>query len=144
MKPFAQARLLHDFCDFISPVSNTWQSLMKYQQRKKQNVQGKTFGFSSKFILATKKRISLQYDKFDIFYSRFLTTRHWRINFTKWSHTIHPTEGLEVWNFSYCMIFFFSKTKIYEVSRIEEKKTCSLLKMGTCELPFFCIWNNVS
>ena len=77
MKPFAQARLLRDFCDFISPVSNTWQSLMKYQQRKKnENVQGKTFGFSSKFILATKKRISLQYDKFDIFFSRFLTKRH--------------------------------------------------------------------
>ena len=43
MKPFAQARLLRDFCDFYSPVSNTWQSLMKYQQRKKQKCPGKNF-----------------------------------------------------------------------------------------------------
>ena len=41
MKPFVQARLLRDFCDFNSPVSNTWQSLMKYQQRKKQKCLGK-------------------------------------------------------------------------------------------------------
>jgi len=68
MKPFAQARLLRDFCDFNSPVSNTWQSLMNTSKEKNQNVQGKTFGFSSKFILATKKRISVQYDKFDIFF----------------------------------------------------------------------------
>ena len=43
MKPFAQARLLRDFCDCYSPVSNTWQSLMKYQQRKKQKFPGKNF-----------------------------------------------------------------------------------------------------
>ena len=43
MKLFAQTRLLRDFCDFISPVSNTWQSLMKCQQRKKQKCPGKNF-----------------------------------------------------------------------------------------------------
>ena len=136
MKPFAQARLLRDFCDFYSPVSNTWQSLMKYQQRKKQKFPGKNFRvFFQIHFGDQKKRVNVQYDKFDIFFSRFITTRHWRIDLTKWSHTIYPTEGVEVWNFSFCIRC--SKTKIYKFSRIEEKKTCSLLKLGTCELAFF-------
>ena len=43
MKPFAQARLLRDFCDFISPVSNTWQSLRNTSKEKKQKCPGKNF-----------------------------------------------------------------------------------------------------
>lgn len=35
MKPLAQARLLGDFCDFNSPVPNTWQSLIKNTAKKK-------------------------------------------------------------------------------------------------------------
>ena len=119
MKPFAQARLLRDFCDFYSPVSNTWQSLMKYQQRKKQKFPGKNFRvFFQIHFGDKKKRVNVQYDKFDIFFSRFITTRHWRIDLTKWSHTIYPTKGFEVWNFAFCIRC--SKTKIYKLSRIEE------------------------
>ena len=65
MKPFVQARLLRDFCDFYSPVSNTWQSLMKYQQRKKQKFPGKNFRVFFQIHFGDQKK-ELVYNTTDI------------------------------------------------------------------------------
>ena len=67
MKPFAQARLLRDFCDFYSPVSNTWQSLMKYQQRKKQKFPGKNFRVFFQIHFGDQKK-ELMYNATNLIY----------------------------------------------------------------------------